>query len=485
MSICRQIDKEIKEIDAYVSDLTSRSSFNSTGITGDELKYKLKNLFESQVGNSNVTYTNHTNSINDKFSYDGDFKRDPVKPRSQVRELTCGVRRFEAVQVDLRKPMVYVGDGRYVPRDKAVYRNEANNNAERLEKFLTPSLSYDSPHVLLELRPKCYGKHPDGGTVEQTYDAINVDGSNISIVGDEEAKVVLAAPQLLVIGAMNPSTQESNSEATAYKWAGTTTSTPDGDGCQHPLAMFDTNTSSSSPASTTANHTLNKDKLHDLTLYQNVFGVAVGKDALKCWNHAIPVEPLTQPPATATVSPPGTSSTTVPMQTFFGIIGGEQLININGSMSDGLELFGSNAVVLGAGNKRVHESWTSSMILTPNNFTAQCYGNATTHDPKDGFSNLTVEPKKVEITTSLNQNSVSISINATTADEMSMKLAVLEATVMELKNKIMTLTAEKIQLNATIEMNFGVGKNNFYLDDESCQYKGKTIDFDAKRCTFL
>ncbi len=242
-----------------------------------------------------------------------DDLRDSKKPRSQVWERVEGVMRIEAVQSDPNN--IFVNRG-YVARNSATYQGGAMQGAN----VLTHALSKDSPHVLIEVRPSNVIKGKG-----LTYDGLKVDGLDTNIRGDDIAKLVMASPQFILVGADNPGTVQSNAESSAYTWAGT------------------------KPLANTTGVVSDKlsDERHDDTKQHNIFAVTGNKEVEKCWLNAIPE------PAEVEKS----------MESYFGILGGEKLISHNTiPKKSGMEIFGRDALVLGAGTKK-NETWTSYIQL--------------------------------------------------------------------------------------------------------------------------
>jgi hypothetical protein len=228
------------------------------------------------------------------------------------------------------------------------------------------------------------------------------------------------------VGAKNPGTRESNAETSGYDWSKNTPLAEEAHG-----GNVDTIPSDSD------------------TINDNVFGVKGAKDITKCWKHAIPSKP----------EPAPDTATTKSMNSFFGILGGEGLIK-NGEIKngvDGLELFGSKALVLGSGVKHNYETWQTSLSLTPDTISAKCFGN----------------PK--------NPADKSNEISSLVMSELQMDLKVLKDTVISLQKDLIELKSKQIMLVAEKELTLKSASAEFTLQGGRVDLKGDNVNWAGKK----
>ena len=309
---------------------------------------------------------------------DRDDLRDTQKPRSQVWYRYEGVVRWEAVQTD---PTKVFNKNSYQELESSRYKEGNNafsgkklNSPTETQDFKNPALTKNSPQVLLEIRPQDI--QPGG---KKTYDGLDFDKIK-STAGDDQAKLIMASPQFIFVGAENPGTIESNSEATAYKWSG-----------------------NSSKNELMIGPVLPANELtHDTaTIPENIFAVSAKKDIKNCWLNALPEKP------------PGSENKA--MKSHFGILGGEKLVN----GKSGLELFGREALLLGSGIKPQNIKWTSSILLQPTGIILETKGKEEKDDNYTMISMLNhilSLQKKVDTLESLitmNEKGITLSVNTT------------------------------------------------------------------------
>jgi len=432
----RKHDHALSKLDSFADDHNTLETYiNQRNTTPDA-------PFDNPVSEPIAASVAAKLSPFDLFAPDNrDHNRDKTKPRSQVWKRFGGVLRLEAVQTDYLDKKVYVGDGKYV--DMKFSRYKSGNGAMSDEEFQNPSLTWNSPHVLIEVRPQAISKEKN-----KTYDGLDLTVEP-EIKGDDEAKLVMASPQFIFVGAKNPGTRQSNAETSGYDWSGS-----------DPLATADKLKPAKFPKTIPSDQNIELD---------NVFGVKGSKDIYSCWKHAIPTEPEPKPD----------SATERSMNSFFGILGGEGLIK-NGEIKngvDGLELFGSKALVLGSGVKHKYETWQSSFSLTPDTISAKCFGNP--KDPNDkskGISALTVMPASFKLSLKKNKEESSIELS-----EMRMKLKFLESSVIELTKTLAQLNSKEIMLKGENLINLESGSAEFTLQDGKVDLKGNNVSCLAKK----